>query len=118
MSIIFSLSNHHSFNIASNRRMNWIKQQPDTENDEKSANCLGTDPNRNWNYEWNRATSTEAEEVNGIAEQTAFQTDCSEFYPGPHAFSEPETRAVSAFLKENRKHIKVSRMSQQICKIY
>lgn len=84
--------------------MNWIRKDPtDTQN---KASCVGTDPNRNWDYEWNRRTDVEQ-----AAGEQAFQTDCSEFYAGPRPFSEPETKAVSTFLMENHKDIDVRHSS-------
>lgn len=74
-----------------------MRQQPAADDHRDKTKCIGTDPNRNWDHEWNRADE----------DSSNFQTDCSEFYPGPQAFSEPETRAVAAFLKENRKHLKM-----------
>lgn len=69
--------------------MDWIRKKPE----EEKVQCYGTDPNRNWAHLWNQ--------------RGASFSECSEFYAGPKAFSEPETRAVSTFLMENRKQIKV-----------
>lgn len=69
--------------------MNWIRRNPD----DQKVPCYGTDPNRNWAHLWQQKGSSTAQ--------------CSEFYAGPKAFSEPETRAVSTFLMDNQKHIKV-----------
>ncbi|XP_032513304.2 carboxypeptidase A2-like isoform X1 [Danaus plexippus] len=55
--------------------------------------CIGVDADRNWDYHW--------------GEKDSSQDPCAENYSGPHPFSEPETRAVSQFLAENRGHIQV-----------
>lgn len=74
--------------------MNWIKQQ-NSKNKEKD--CFGVDPNRNWAGTWNKVGGS--------------HSPCSDYYIGPNEFSEPETRALSKFLMQNRKYIKVSRLS-------
>ncbi|CAG9585514.1 unnamed protein product [Danaus chrysippus] len=55
--------------------------------------CIGVDADRNWDYHW--------------GEKDSSQDPCAENYSGPHPFSEPETRAVSNFLAENRGQIQV-----------
>jgi murein tripeptide amidase MpaA len=48
------------------------------------SSCVGTDPNRNWNFEWGKAgTST---------------NPCSETFCGPSPFSEIEVKTVGEFL--------------------
>lgn len=69
--------------------MNWIRKNPNGE----IVQCYGTDPNRNW--------------AHLFSQKGASSVECSEFYAGPKAFSEPETRAVSTFLMDNQKQIKV-----------
>lgn len=69
--------------------MNWIRKQPNAE----QVQCYGTDPNRNWAHSW--------------SEKGGSTVECSEFYAGPKPFSEPETKAVSTFLMDNKKQIKV-----------
>lgn len=76
--------------------MNWIRK----DNSKEVDKCFGTDPNRNWNYLWNEKGSS--------------RSTCSDFYAGPRAFSEPETKAVSKFLMENKKHFKVSDLSDNL----
>lgn len=76
--------------------MNWLRTKPNAEDPASASKCIGTDSNRNWDWQWNRA-----------ADEPAFQSDCSEFYAGPAAFSEPESRAVSTFLMENRQKMMV-----------
>ncbi|XP_017041461.1 carboxypeptidase B-like [Drosophila ficusphila] len=45
-----------------------------------SANCIGTDPNRNFDFHWN--------------EEGASQDPCAQIYAGPKPFSEPEAVVV------------------------
>ncbi|KAG7307222.1 hypothetical protein JYU34_007379, partial [Plutella xylostella] len=59
----------------------------------RSTDCVGVDADRNWDYHW--------------GERDASRDPCADNYAGPHPFSEPETRAVSAFLAEHRDRIKV-----------
>ncbi|XP_018394061.1 PREDICTED: zinc carboxypeptidase-like [Cyphomyrmex costatus] len=47
-------------------------------------NCYGADPNRNWNYKWNTAGSS--------------NDTCSETYAGPAPFSEIETKSMSKYI--------------------
>lgn len=47
--------------------------------------CFGADPNRNWDYHFN--------------EGGASSNPCSDTYAGPNAFSEPETKQLSDYLK-------------------
>jgi len=52
------------------------------------SSCIGTDPNRNWGYEWGgKGASTRP---------------CTETYRGAYAFSEPETAAVRDFILARR----------------
>ncbi|XP_045542931.1 carboxypeptidase A2 isoform X2 [Papilio machaon] len=55
--------------------------------------CVGVDTDRNWDYRWGEMDSS--------------RDPCADNYAGPHPFSEPETRAVSEFLAEHRRQIKV-----------
>ncbi|KAI9295203.1 carboxypeptidase A4 in complex with A cleaved hexapeptide, partial [Neoconidiobolus thromboides FSU 785] len=43
--------------------------------------CIGTDTNRNWGYQWQGSSDV-----------------CGEAYPGPRAFSAPEPKAVADFI--------------------
>ncbi|KAM3963504.1 LOW QUALITY PROTEIN: carboxypeptidase A2 [Aphomia sociella] len=54
--------------------------------------CVGVDVDRNWDYRW--------------GEQDSSRDICADNYAGPHAFSEPETRAVSEFISERKGQIK------------
>jgi len=49
------------------------------------TSCVGVDPNRNWEYMWNRGGSS--------------SQPCSDIYHGPSAGSEPEPKAVADFIK-------------------
>lgn len=81
---------HHDRPLCRSIRFNWLRK--DQKNKEEI--CYGTDLNRNWNHNWNEKGSSKSE--------------CSEFYAGPNAFSEPETKALSKFLEEQKKNIKAS----------
>jgi len=58
-----------------------------------SYDCDGVDLNRNWDWHW--------------AESSASHDPCDDTFAGPHAFSEPETRAVSDFILDHRDRIQV-----------
>ncbi|XP_058980952.1 zinc carboxypeptidase A 1-like [Musca domestica] len=49
------------------------------------GSCFGSDPNRNWGFEWNVVGSS--------------NIPCSDTYAGPSAFSEIETRSLSEYIK-------------------
>merc|ERR1719232_2587492 len=55
--------------------------------------CKGTDPNRNWGYNW------------GLV--GASSNPCDDRYRGTSAFSEPETSAVGSFIFKRRKEIQL-----------
>lgn len=69
---------------------NWIRTDKKLQPEQT---CYGSDPNRNWDYQWN--------------EKGGSRSECSDFYSGPKAFSEPETKSVSKFLNENKKSFKI-----------
>jgi len=52
-----------------------------------TANCVGTDPNRNWDFHW--------------GEVRASNKPCSDSYQGPQAASEPEVRILQDYLCRN-----------------
>lgn len=70
-------------------RLKWFKRDPAAE----APDCYGTDPERNYDIEWQKHGSYSA---------------CNEFYEGPKPLSEPETKALASFLEENKKEISVS----------
>ena len=49
-----------------------------------NANCIGADPNRNWDSHF--------------GEQGVSTNPCSLTYPGPFAFSEPESKSLSEYI--------------------
>jgi len=55
--------------------------------------CRGTDPNRNWDDHF------------GLTGTSGYP--CSDIYRGPHAFSEPNTKALSSFIFNMKDRIKV-----------
>ncbi|XP_055842588.1 uncharacterized protein LOC129909538 [Episyrphus balteatus] len=67
--------------------MTWLQKK------KSEKVCFGVDLNHNWHFNWGRKGSS--------------KTPCNEFFAGPTSFSEPETRAISKFLLENRKQIKL-----------
>lgn len=73
--------------------MKWLKRNKPNE----MPNCYGTDPSRNYDMKWGGMGSS--------------KSPCSDFYAGPKAFSEPETRALSTFLMDYQKSINVSDLS-------
>ncbi|XP_058794270.1 carboxypeptidase A2-like [Phymastichus coffea] len=59
------------------------------------GSCEGVDPNRNFNIHWGE------DKVGGAS------TDpCHDTYAGPEPFSEPETKAISDYIMENRQTIR------------
>lgn len=68
--------------------MNWFKSPSN-----HSLHCYGTDTNSNFDYEWmQKGTSAD---------------ECSDFYGGPYALSEPETKLFSNFLMDPRRNIEM-----------
>ena len=75
------------FDISTGSYKMWRKNRANA-----TARCAGVDLNRNYGYGWGTGgSSTDA---------------CSDVYMGPQAFSEPETRAVKAFV-EGHPNLKV-----------
>lgn len=68
--------------------MTWLQQK-------KVATrvCYGVDLDRNWHYQWGKRGSS--------------KSACNELYAGPGPFSEPESKALSDFLIDYRKQIKM-----------
>lgn len=58
------------------------------------AFCVGTDLNRNWDYEWGGSGSS--------------KFPCQEIYAGPSPLSEPETKSVANFILNNESKFRVS----------
>jgi len=63
-----------------------------TRSPNQGSDCVGTDPNRNWDYQWDGA-GTDSD-------------PCAEDYSGPKANSEVEIVAVTDFLYKARKTLK------------
>ncbi|KAJ7377900.1 corticosteroid- binding protein [Desmophyllum pertusum] len=55
------------------------------------TNCIGTDPNRNWNYHWA-----------GVGTSS---NPCRDTYHGPSPFSEVEVWSVARYLYKNRRSL-------------
>ncbi|XP_017481995.1 PREDICTED: uncharacterized protein LOC108371023 [Rhagoletis zephyria] len=74
--------------------MTWLQQK-------KIATrvCYGVDLDRNWHYQWGKRGSS--------------KSPCNELYAGPGPFSEPESKALSEFLIDYRKQIKLYISLQQ-----
>nr|CAD7425782.1 unnamed protein product [Timema monikensis] len=64
-----------------------------TRSRESSSICIGTDPNRNFDFYW--------------MEGGASSNPCSDTYAGSHGFSEPETSAYHNYILENKDRIKL-----------
>lgn len=91
-------SNEESFVLkVFNFRLKWLHSGEK----EDAPICHGTDPNRNYNIDW--------------LQSGASTSPCSNYYAGPKPFSEPETKALAAFLDENKNDINVS-IQQQLFK--
>nr|XP_031827673.1 carboxypeptidase B-like [Nomia melanderi] len=58
--------------------------------------CEGVDPNRNFGYHWGE-----------MDEGGASSDPCHETYAGPHAFSEPETKAMADYILANKRNIRM-----------
>ncbi|XP_076388900.1 carboxypeptidase A2 isoform X2 [Megachile rotundata] len=58
--------------------------------------CEGVDPNRNFGYHWGE-----------VEEGGASLDPCHETYAGPHAFSEPETKAMAEYILTNKQSIRM-----------
>ncbi|KAF8787575.1 Carboxypeptidase A4 like protein [Argiope bruennichi] len=84
---ILPLMNPDGYDYAQNTDRLWRKTRSRYPNAE---NCVGVDPNRNWDIKWSDASG-------------ASLRPCSDFYAGPTAFSEPETRSISDFMLDNLK---------------
>lgn len=69
-------------------RLNWFRTPSNS-----TESCVGVDPNKNFDYRWmKRGTSDD---------------ECSEFYGGPSASSEPEVEHLSNFLMDSRRNLKM-----------
>uniref|UniRef100_A0A336LAC3 CSON002500 protein n=1 Tax=Culicoides sonorensis TaxID=179676 RepID=A0A336LAC3_CULSO len=75
--------------------MNWLQTDDDDPQQIEALKkyCYGTDLNRNWDDSW------------GVV--GASQDPCNDYYAGSAPFSEPESKALSKFLMEHHKKIKI-----------
>uniref|UniRef100_A0AAR5Q8Y9 Peptidase M14 domain-containing protein n=1 Tax=Dendroctonus ponderosae TaxID=77166 RepID=A0AAR5Q8Y9_DENPD len=59
----------------------------------QGSTCIGTDPNRNFGYQWNTGGAS--------------TNPCSDIYAGPEPFSEPETDAIRRYFINHYTEIKL-----------
>ncbi|CAG9832792.1 unnamed protein product [Diabrotica balteata] len=78
---IFPVLNPDGFVYSHNGDRMWRKTRSDY-----GTGCIGTDPNRNWDYKWN--------------EFGTCNYSCSLVYAGPYAFSEIETKSLSEYMSK------------------
>lgn len=69
--------------------VSWFKGQKRNVTDD----CYGVDVSRNFDYNWSKKGTSSDE--------------CSEFYAGPYALSEPEVKLLSNFLMDSEHDIKM-----------
>ncbi|XP_030765037.1 carboxypeptidase B-like [Sitophilus oryzae] len=75
------------------RSSTWNRLWRKTRQPNQSSTCIGTDPNRNFEYYWMFAGAS--------------ADPCDEIYAGPQPFSEPETAALATYALRNRDQIKL-----------
>ncbi|XP_037027417.1 zinc carboxypeptidase-like [Bradysia coprophila] len=80
--IVFPVFNPDGYKYTFDVNRLWRKSR------EPFGSCFGVDLNRNWNASWS-ATRGSSEEP------------CGWNYPGPYAFSAPETRKFAEYLRKN-----------------
>jgi len=86
---IVPIINVDGYEYTHTRERMWRK----TRSRNQGSHCVGTDPNRNWGYQWGgKGTSRDP---------------CSDVYHGTRAFSEPETAAVANAIMARRNRIKM-----------
>ncbi|XP_044733671.1 zinc carboxypeptidase-like [Chrysoperla carnea] len=84
---IFPVVNPDGYEYTHTTDRLWRKtRQPNN-----GSRCFGTDGNRNFDFHWREI---------GVSSDP-----CSETYGGPSAFSEPETRALSDFIKSQKDNL-------------
>ncbi|XP_014234439.1 carboxypeptidase B-like [Trichogramma pretiosum] len=79
----------YEFSHGSDKARMWRKSRSEI----KRWGCTGVDLNRNFGFHWNTVGAS--------------KVPCSPIYAGPHAFSEPESRALRDFMLRLRGRIKV-----------
>eukprot|EP00930_Biecheleria_cincta_P095900 TRINITY_DN87792_c0_g1_i1.p1 TRINITY_DN87792_c0_g1~~TRINITY_DN87792_c0_g1_i1.p1 ORF type:complete len:497 (+),score=65.37 TRINITY_DN87792_c0_g1_i1:66-1493(+) len=90
-------TNPDGYNYAWTTNRMWRKTRSNAVRcQNRPTDIAGVDPNRNWDYMW------------GVSKDDNYrrelQNPCTDVYAGPHAFSEPEVRAVADYmeLRQNR----------------
>lgn len=66
--------------------------------------CRGVDLDRNWGWRWNETMSEMLSAGKFPPQQDTTINPCSEDYPGPHAFSAPETFALHNWTHAHSSH--------------
>lgn len=72
---------------------NWLQSDSDEKVPKQKKYCYGVDLNRNWDDSW------------GLV--GASKDPCNDYFAGTYPFSEPESKALSKFLMEHKKKIKI-----------
>jgi len=85
--VIMPVLNVDGYEYTFNRNRMWRK----TRSPNRGSLCMGTDPNRNWNFKWAGVGSS--------------SNPCSETYHGSRPFSEVEVRNVASYLYRNRRNL-------------
>lgn len=85
--VIMPVFNVDGYEYTFNRNRMWRK----TRSPNRGSLCMGTDPNRNWNFKWAGAGTS--------------SSPCSETYHGSRPFSEVEVRNVASYLYRNRRNL-------------
>lgn len=88
--IIFPSINPDGYRYTFNEDRFWRKTR------KPYGRCFGVDLNRNWAYKWGTLMDDEDSEL------------CGNNYPGPYAFSEPESMQMMNFLKTQKIQIYLS----------
>ncbi|XP_071446834.1 carboxypeptidase B-like [Hetaerina americana] len=86
--VILPLVNPDGYEYSRNEDRMWRK----TRSVIPSEDCIGTDPNRNFDFHW--------------MESGASDDPCSDIFAGEKAFSEPEARALRDYVLANAKNAK------------
>lgn len=86
---IFPVTNPDGYEFTHTTNRNWRK----TRQPHGTGICVGADPNRNWDFQWNTGGAS--------------NIVCSETYAGPNAFSEPETASLAQYYSSIKDHISI-----------
>lgn len=82
------MANPDGYEYTRNVNRNWRKTRTPV-----SATCYGTDPNRNFEFNW-----LIPDESGNLGASTV---PCSDTYAGPHPFSENETIAINRYIENH-----------------